>query len=81
MLLRLSNEADGTSRATFVSIDEGGLEMPSAIAQQGSRVTIDVKVTGGRYAGALNAAATELSGTYTVQGLELPLTLTRTVAN
>lgn len=80
VILRLSNEVDGTSRATFVSVDEGGLEMPSAVAQQGSNLVLNVKMTGGGYAAVLNTAGTELAGTYTLQGMALPLTLTRTTA-
>lgn len=81
VILRMSNEADGTSRATFVSVDEGGLEMPSAILQQGSNLTLNVKMTGGVYAAVLNTAGTELAGTYAVQGMVLPLTLARKTAD
>jgi hypothetical protein len=81
VILRIANQTDGTSRATLVSVDEGGLEMPSAVAQQGLNLTLNVKMTGGAYTAVLNKAHTELAGTYTVQGMALPLTLTRTTSD
>ena len=61
--LKIVNHPDGT--ATGV-ISSDGAEIPiSTMLQKGSSVTLDLKSVGGSYAGTLNAAATELAGTWT----------------
>jgi hypothetical protein len=77
LLLKMANQPDGRSTAAIVSLDQGNLEIPVAVRQSGTDVTVDVTVNGGVYTAALNAARTELAGTYNVQGLALPLTLHR----
>jgi hypothetical protein len=78
VILRMSNQPDGTSTATLVSVDEGNLELAVAIVQEGSKLRLSSPVIGSSYAGTLNSAGNELSGTYTTaQGMELPLTLHR----
>lgn len=78
VILRLANQADGTSSGTFVSVDEGSLELAVAIVQEGSTVRVTSPVSGSSYSGALSATGSELAGTFTTsQGLELPLTLHR----
>ena len=78
-VLKMTNNADGTSTGHIISVDEGGLDLPVAIVQQGANLVIDVPMVGSSYSGALNAAGTELVGTYkTGQGFELPLTFKRT---
>jgi hypothetical protein len=78
VLLTLSNHPDGTSTGSLVSLDEGRLEMPVAIAQTGANLTLTIKMVDGRYTGAVNSAGTELVGVYTTaQGYDLPLTLKR----
>ncbi len=78
LVLKMSNQPDRTSTGSLASIDEGGVEVPVAIAQKGANLTLEVRVTGGSYAGALNAAGTELVGTYTTHGgVALPLTFRR----
>jgi hypothetical protein len=72
-----ANQPDGGSTAAIVSLDQGNLEIPVVVRQRGTDVTVDVRVTGGVYIAALDAAGTELTGTYTVQGLALPLSLRR----
>ncbi len=72
--MQLLNRADGTSTGRMVSVDEGELELPVLIAQNGASVTIDVKITGSRYTGTLNADGTGISGTYSnSRGFEMPL--------
>jgi len=56
------------------------LRLPLAITQQSSRVTLDSVVVAGSFSGALNAAGTELAGTWTEGGKSLPLTFQRTTA-
>src|SRR5437867_1951522 len=78
----LTNNADGTSTGHIISVDEGGLDLPVALVQNGANLVIDVPMVGSSYSGALNAAGTELIGTYkTGQGVELPLTFKRTPPN
>lgn len=76
VVLKMSNQPDGTSAGVMISVNEG-LELPVAIVQKGASLNLDVKVTGGSYSGVLNAAGTELAGTYTTRGVTLPLTLRR----
>jgi len=78
-VLKMTNNADGTSTGHIISVDEGGLDLPVALVQNGANLVIDVPMVGSSYSGALNAAGTELIGTYkTGQGVELPLTFKRT---
>jgi hypothetical protein len=78
VVVKLSNHADGTSTGMLISVDQGELELPVAIDQKASHLTLDVKSVSSSYSADLNAAGTELVGTYTTaQGLALPLTLRR----
>jgi hypothetical protein len=78
VVLKMSNQPDGTSTGSIASIDEGGIEVPVAIVQKAANLTFSVKMTGGSYSGTLNAAGTELAGTYTTgQGVARPLTFRR----
>jgi hypothetical protein len=59
-------------------VDENNLTVPLAIAQDGARVTLTLPMIGSSYVGTVNAAGTEVSGTYTTsQGLALPLSFKR----
>src|SRR6266849_2458564 len=80
LVLKMSNQPDGTSTGSFASIDQGGIELPVAIIQKAANLTVDVKATGGSYVGTLNAAGTELVGMFTTQGVALPLTFRGAVA-
>src|SRR5262245_42371571 len=78
VLLNLANQADGTVRGNLVSVDENNLTVPAVIAQEGTTLTITLPMIGSSYIGTINAAATEVSGTYTTShGLALPLSLKR----
>ena len=78
----LANQADGTSSGTLVSVDENNLTVPVAIAQDGTKLTLTLPMIGSSYAGTVNAAGTEVSGTYTTpRGLPLPLSLKRSATN
>jgi hypothetical protein len=75
LVLKLANQANQTASATMISVDEGGLELPIAIVQNGVQVKLDVPGVGSSYAGALSADGKELIGTYTTaDGIELALT-------
>jgi hypothetical protein len=76
-ILTLKNQPDGTSTGSIVSVDEGGMEVPVAITRTGARVTLDAKATGGSFVGELNAAGTELTGTYSKGAVALPLVYRR----
>jgi hypothetical protein len=77
VVVTIANQPDGTSTGTIVSVDGTGVEIPIAIAQKGSEVSLDVATVGASYAGVLNAAATEMAGTWTQGGAAQPLTLRR----
>jgi len=77
LVLRMSNQPDGTATGTIVSPDGSGVEIPIAMRQNGSSLTVDVVSVGASYVGVLNAAGTELAGTWTQGSSGLPLTFTR----
>ena len=79
-VLTMSNQPDGTATGSVVSVNEGGLTVPTTMTQKGSSVTLDVKAVGGSYSGTLNAEGTELVGTYTRGPLVVPLTFRRAAA-
>lgn len=77
LVLSMANQKDGTSAGTILSRDGSGVEVPIAMAQKGSHVTIEVPSVSARYEGDLNAAGTELAGTWTQGPAVLPLTFRR----
>lgn len=78
LILKLSNHPDGTSAGTMVAVDQSPIEAPLAIVQKGTNLQLDIRMVGASYTGDLNAAATEIAGTFkTAQGVELPLTFRR----
>jgi hypothetical protein len=82
VIVNLANHADGTSSGNFVSVDENNLSVPVVIAQDGTKVTLTLPMIGGSYVGTVNAAGSEVSGTYTTsRGLALPLSLKHSATN
>lgn len=77
IVLRMANQPDGTATGTILSLDGGGVELPIAMTQKASSLIIDVTAVGGSYVGVLNAAGTELVGTWTQGPAVLPLTFRR----
>ena len=75
IVLTMANQPDGTASGTIVSPDGSGVEIPVGITQKDSSVTIDVAMVGASFTGVLNAAGTELAGTWKQQSSELPLRL------
>jgi hypothetical protein len=75
LVLLMANRPDGTATGTVRSGTAGSPDIPIAIAQDASSVTIGVPSVGSSFAGVLNAAGTELAGTWTQGTLTLPLTL------
>jgi len=77
IVLKLANQADGTSSGRLINLDEGSLEIPlSAISQSASRVSFELKAIHGSYSGTLNEAGTELVGTLSEGTKTAPLTFT-----
>jgi hypothetical protein len=79
--LRISND-DGGSRAVLISVDEGNSQVPaSSIEQKASVLTIVLKPLGGaRYVAEINKEGSELNGTFTVGGMDIPLKLKKAPA-
>lgn len=77
LVLTMTNRADGTSIGSIVNVDQGGLEIPVTIAQDGTRVTLTAAAINGSYSATLNADGTQLAGTFIENGQPMPLTFTR----
>ena len=75
LVVIMANQPDGTSSGTVISQDGSGVEIAIGIVQQASTVTIDVPSVGASYVAVLNAAGTELAGTWTQGPSAFPLTL------
>jgi hypothetical protein len=74
LVLTLENHKNGTSTGHLKSLDEGGFELPVSVVQKASTVSLDFKAVGASYTGKVNAAGTELVGTYSQGPNSLPLT-------
>ena len=77
LMLKMANQPDGTATGTIVSLDGSGVEIPIAMTQKAAGLTIDVPSVSASYTGVLNAAGTELAGTWTQGPAGLPLTFRR----
>jgi len=77
IVLKMSNQPDGTATGTIVSADGSGVEIPIGMTQNASRLTIEVASIGASYVAVLNQAGTELAGTWTQGPGSLPLTFKR----
>src|SRR5690242_13210781 len=79
--LRLGLHIDRSEKgltATLDSLDQGAAGIPvSSITQDGRSVRIEINALSGTFEGTLNAAGSEMSGTWQ-QAVSLPLTFTRT---
>ena len=53
LVLRMINQPDGTSVGTIVSLDDGSIELPVTVVQNGRGLTVEVKLNGGVYAARL----------------------------
>jgi hypothetical protein len=77
LVLKLSNQPDGTATGTLVSVDQGGAELPIAtIIQTGTHLKVVVLAVAGTYEGDLKDD--QLSGTWTQGQRSFPLVLKRT---
>jgi len=76
LVLKMVNQPDGSSVGTIVSLDDGSIELPVTVAQNGRTLRVEVKLNGGVYVSNLTDS-NELDGTYTESGIEFPLTFHR----
>ena len=76
LVLKMINQSDGTSVGTIVSVDDGSIELPVTVIQDGRSLRVEVKLNGGVYVSNLTDA-NELAGTYTERGIQFPLTFQR----
>lgn len=76
-VFKMANDESGAS-AVLISPDQGGAEIPvTTIGQKGAKLTLLVMATGvgGEYRGEINKDGTELNGSWSQSGYDLPLKL------
>jgi len=76
LVLNISRAADGLLSGSLESLDQGSTIPIDSLTVSGDTVQVSLKAVGGAFTGKLNAARTEIAGTFT-QGAPLPLTFTR----
>ena len=60
----------------MVSLDQGNAQLPvNEIIQKGTKLTLDVKVSGGVFEGEISQAGTEIRGTWSQMGNSTALVL------
>lgn len=77
LALSLVNAADGASRGVLKLTQRAGVEVGAGIALKGAELTLTFRMIGATFVGRLNAAQTELGGTYSGDGVSYPLTFRR----
>jgi hypothetical protein len=77
LILKLANK-DGSAAGTWVSVDQGGAEIPCAtVVQKGSTLDVQAPTIGASFTGQVNKDNSEISGEF-AQGMgKFPLTLKR----
>ena len=76
LVLKMANRGDGTATGTIVDLDGSAVEIPIAITQKASTLTLEVAAVGASYAAVLKSE-NELAGTWAQGPITLPLTFTR----
>ena len=77
LALHVTKSADGTYTATLDSLDQGANGIPvNAVTLKDAKLNLTVDAVHGTYEGKVNAAATEITGTWT-QNQPLPLDFKR----
>jgi hypothetical protein len=80
VVLTISNGKAG-AEALMVSPDQGNAQIPvSAVTQNGTKITLDVKAVGGGYEGEVNKEGTEMNGTWSQRGNSAPLQFKKAAA-
>jgi|SRR5580765_6923218 hypothetical protein len=77
LVMTIENQADGTATGRLTSVDEGGMTLFVVVRQRGSSITAESRGIVSAFAGTLNGAGTELTGTWSQRGMSLPLSFTR----
>ena len=77
VVLTMTNHPNGIATGTIMSPDASGIEIPIAMTQKGSSVTIGVPSIGASFVGTLNPEGTELAGQWTQGPVTGPLTFQR----
>ncbi len=78
LVLHISKADGGELEATLDSVDQGANGIPvSVITVKDSQLKFSVDAVGGAYEGKVNAAVTQIEGTWTQQGQPLPLVFER----
>jgi uncharacterized RDD family membrane protein YckC len=80
VMLTLANQPDGTAAGRLIHVDDGGLQIPLAISQDRSTVTLRATVLPASFGGTLSADGAELSGAWTQGATVLPVTFRRAEA-
>jgi len=76
LILKMSNQADGTAAGTMISVDQGGVEIPiTTITQKGSSLKLELKSINGSYNGELKEVV--LTGEWTQGPGTFPLVFKR----
>ena len=74
LVLNISSGAAGLGSATVTSVDQGNANLPvTTITQKDAHLHFEIKQIAGNYEGDLNAAKTELNGTWTQGPAPMPL--------
>ena len=76
LVLKMANQPDGTATGTILDLDGSNVEIPVALTQKASNLTVEVAAVGASYIAMLNSE-TELVGTWTQGPVALPLTFKR----
>jgi hypothetical protein len=77
MTLTVQNHPDGTASGSLVNVDEGGLELPLAIAESAGTVTLRTTPIDSSFSGTLDAEGTVLDGTFSQGAQSVPVTFRR----
>lgn len=79
LVLNISRASDGLLSGSLESVDQGSTIPIDALTVTGDTVQVSLKAVGASFTGKLNAARSEIAGTFT-QGTPLPLTFTRSTS-
>lgn len=75
--LKLVATADGTAKATLISVDKGNMEIPvTTVTLQGKQLELQARAVGGTYRGTLGAGG-EIVGEWIEAAARLPLSFRR----
>jgi hypothetical protein len=74
VVLKLSNTAEGRSTGTLINLNDGGIELPLAIEETASGVTLRTTPIESVFSGTLSADGMILDGTYRQGPQSMPVT-------